>query len=235
MNASGAPELAAKPLPFFQRPEFWQDVQQRARARVFPLLGVASVGALDYKIHDEIGISLLIAAAGAIATLFFNEIRQRLMATFGLARFGPLVQPLMVSIPAAALYFLRARGAEDGEGAAIAALIGLAPVALNLALPYVDPATRAWYQLRDRYLPAQFRPLVMAAASVIVTFGVINGNFGDVKIMVGADPDGTAAATFGKTILTAGLNAVIGFALLRPTPSASPPASETPPPGAAMP
>jgi len=218
-------------LAFLQDPAFWEDVRVRARRQVIPLGGVALVSFLDYQLHGQVPVALLIFAAGVAFTLFFREAIAWATEKLNLAQLGVWVQPLFISVPAALFFFLRGKGSHEtfttldqgtrssgissAQGLLIAVLIVALPLVLTRVLPGLDPSLRGLYELRDRYIPAVARPFAMIAVSLIVTFGLIHGNLADVKILFGQTADKAGLPTFGDALLAAVLNVLIGFAFLR--------------------
>ena len=72
ISVAPTPSGAASSMSLSQ-PEFWADVRQRAQRQIFPLVGVAVFGFLDFQLHDQILGMLIVLAAGAAITLFARE------------------------------------------------------------------------------------------------------------------------------------------------------------------
>jgi hypothetical protein len=196
-------------------PLFWSGVQERAKRHVLPLAVVALVAFMDYQLHAEAVVALVVAGVGAAIVLFFQEAISWLGEKLNLAEAGRWASMLMVSVPVAFYFFVRGKGTlEDGDALLVSAAIAGLPLAFNWLAPRVDPTLRGFYEARDRMIPVVARPLVLAGLSLVLTFGLIHGNLGDIKILFGGTASKAAFPDPDRILMTAVLNIVLGFALL---------------------
>jgi hypothetical protein len=213
-------------VPFWQRPEFWPDLQARARHRVLPLLATLAVCSLDFQLHGQIIVSFVLLVAGAAFSLFFDEAREALRTRLKVTHLEPMLQPLFVSVPAALWFFIRGKGDSfdaggfsggltDIEAFLIALLIGAAPLGVQFVLPKIDQALGRFYSVRDQYLNDTLKPVVLIAASVLITFGAIHGNPVDVMVIAGASAEKAEVPSFTRALLAAVVNLALGFLIMR--------------------
>jgi hypothetical protein len=215
VTAAVAP--TAPTVPLWQRPEFWPDVQQRARRQALPLVVVLLVGFLDFQLHAQAPVALLIIAIGAGVTLFFREIFNWLMSRPNLQQIGSLAQPLFFAVPAAVFFFARGKGdiLTSSDAFIISGSIIGVPLLLNSLAPQLDLQLRPFYDLRDRYIPAHLRPVVLIGLALVVTFGIIHGDLTDVKVLFGAKASRAVFPTLGGALSTAVVNILLAYAFLR--------------------
>lgn len=217
VSPSVVPAIAspAGRAPFWQDAAFWEDVRQRAKRQVLPLAGVSLLGFLDFQLHAQAPIALLIIAIGAGLTLFFREALRWVMSRVKVPQSRlTWIQPLFFSVPAALYFLIRGSGTVASP-----ALIGLAiaslPAALNYFLPRLDVSLKAFYETRNRLIPTSARPLVLVGLSLFVTFGLVHGNLADIDILFGSTASKASPPDSGKVLLTVVLNVLLAFAVLR--------------------
>jgi hypothetical protein len=176
---------------------------------------VVLVAFMDYQLHAEAGVALIVAGAGAAIVLFFQEAISWIGQKLNLAEASRWASMLMVSVPVALYFFVRGKGTlDDGDALVVSAAIAGMPVALNWLAPRLDPSLRGFYEARDRLIPVAARPLVLAGLSLVITFGVVHGNLGDIKVLFGGTASKAAFPDADRILMTAVLNIVLGFALL---------------------
>lgn len=221
-------------VPFWQQPDFWPDVQRRARQKVLPLAGVAAVGFIDFQFNDQIIISLLIVLAGAALTLFFGEAVAAVTAKLNRPGSSNLVAPGIISSVAGLLFALRGRGGSAGgeglelfDGLLIGVIIAVLPLALSMAIPKLAPTLGSFFQLRDRYIPEKARPAAAGVLAIVVSYGLIHGSLFDFQVLWGGDADKAEFSKMGKIALTAILTGVIGMLMMSPAPDPLPSSTES--------
>jgi hypothetical protein len=173
------------------------------------------IGYLDYRLHRAPVESLVLVAGGAALMLFFREFVSWSTRKLHRTALPAWATPLFATIPAALFFLIRGRGTLPDSGALLVTLaIGGLPVLFNILAPSVDPSLRVFYELRDRYLPAAFRLLAIGAVSLVVTFGLIHGNLGDVKVLWGATASKREPPSESGVLLSALFSLAIGYLLM---------------------
>lgn len=164
-----------------------QEIQARAKKQVLPLVVLGFVGYLDYRLHRQAPVAIVLFVGGMLLTLFLRESAQYVLRTLKIRRLPPWATSLIVTVPAALFFFIRGKGGlSTGDGMLIVAAVIGVPILLNTLAESVDPSLQGYYRTRNQHLPVALRPLVLVIGGLVITFGLIHGNISDIKILWGS-------------------------------------------------
>lgn len=195
------------------------EIQRRAKQQILPLVVLAFVGYLDYRLHRQAPIAIVLFVGGMLVTLFLREIAKFVLKTLNIQNLPPWGASLVVTVPAALFFYWRGKGGLSTSDSLVlmAAIVG-APILLNVVAASVDPSLKGYYGFRNRYLPVAFRPIVLVVGGLLLTFGLVHGDVTDIKILFGKTASKAGYPTLSNTLETVMLNIVLGFALLHEPP-----------------
>jgi len=180
---------------------------------------------LDWRLHDDVGVSILLGIVGALGVLYYPEIYERLRAQFRLEQYGDEVKTLLITSPVALFFMLRGRGVsvpgfglDLGAGLLVAIVLVGGAVALRHVMPSIDVSLQGFYRTRDQYLPPPACIGVMVLLSVLFTFGLVHGELGDVAVILGQDSDKLDGPSLGNMLIIVLANMALAVAFLRRAP-----------------
>jgi Sec-independent protein secretion pathway component TatC len=195
------------------------EIQRRAKQQMLPLVVLAFVGYLDYRLHRQAPVAIVLFVGGMAVTLFLRESARFVLKTLKIKSLPPWGASLVVTVPAAVFFYWRGKGGLSSSASFVlmAAIIG-APILLNMVAASVDPSLKWYYGFRNRYLPVAFRPLVLVVGGLLLTFWLVHGDVTDIKILFGKTASKAGYPTLSNTLKTVMLNIGLGFALLHEPP-----------------
>jgi hypothetical protein len=202
------------------------ELVERAKTRWLPLIVLLALTVLDWRLHEDVGVSILLSVLAAAGVLYFDEVKAQIVQSLNLERYGSRVQGMFLVVPVALFFLLRGKGEsfenvgglEFADGLIIAVVLIGGVLLLQNFMPNIDASLAGFFETRDQYLPRTACIVVMLVLSAVLTFGAVHGEIADIQVLFGQQADKSAFPKLGNILLIVLLNMALAVAFLRPAP-----------------
>lgn len=163
--------------------EIMTTIRRALRVHWLPLAYIVMFAWLDWLLHRDIALIILIGTVAIIVTFGWPTIAWRLrIPEHHITRRSRGVLP---ALPPLAYFVIRGRGTSGATGI-IASLAMLGVVAILFEFwGHFDTLLTPVYTLRNQFVPRQLRNVLALLLPIILSFLVIHGSLSDLPALIG--------------------------------------------------